>query len=102
MLLRIKVLLFIYQNWYPDRKYVDQSKDLSFRFVGKYHDILQAFSYSHTIKKMASESNTEDGMECMHGMKAISMFLIIMGHRIMFAVSSPVENPIFVESVSIC
>ncbi|XP_045481000.1 uncharacterized protein LOC123685389 [Harmonia axyridis] len=70
-----------------------------YRLAGKSHDILQAFSYSHTIKKMASESNSDDGMECMHGMKTISMFLIIMGHRIMFAVSSPVENPVFVESI---
>ncbi|XP_044748861.1 nose resistant to fluoxetine protein 6-like [Coccinella septempunctata] len=71
----------------------------SYRLSGKAHDVLQAFSYSHTIKKMASESSSEDGMECMHGMKTISMFLIIMGHRIMFSVSSPVGNPIFVESI---
>ncbi|KAL3267193.1 hypothetical protein HHI36_011329 [Cryptolaemus montrouzieri] len=69
------------------------------KFGGVKHDVLKAFSFSHTIKKMATVSKNEDGMDCMHGIKAISMFLIIMGHRIMFSISSPVANPIFVENI---
>ncbi|KAK9869956.1 hypothetical protein WA026_006054 [Henosepilachna vigintioctopunctata] len=72
-----------------------------YKLSGKAHDVLKAFSYSHIIKKLASESNNEEGLDCVHGIKTISMFLIIMGHRIMFCIGSPIGNSVYVESVSI-
>ncbi|KAL3267195.1 hypothetical protein HHI36_011331 [Cryptolaemus montrouzieri] len=68
-----------------------------FKFSENVHRVVKEFSFSHTIKKLASESKNEDGLESLNGMKVVSMFLIIMGHRMMFYISSPLANPVYVE-----
>ncbi|RZB39911.1 nose resistant to fluoxetine protein 6-like [Asbolus verrucosus] len=58
-----------------------------------------SFSVWNNLKKLSSETENHDGLHCIHGIKVISMFLIIMGHRIMFIIGSPIVNPNFVEEM---
>ncbi|KAK9869953.1 hypothetical protein WA026_006051 [Henosepilachna vigintioctopunctata] len=67
------------------------------KLPGKLHDILKAFSFSHTIKKLTKISQRDDGLECLNGMKVISTLFVIMGHRLMFSTSSSIGNPIYME-----
>jgi hypothetical protein len=62
--------------------------------------VVLSFSLWQNLKKLSGESDNDDGLQCIHGLKVISMFLVIMGHRIMFGVGSPMLNPSFVEDVS--
>jgi hypothetical protein len=68
--------------------------------LGKKHTVVLSFSLWQNLKKLSGESDNDDGLQCIHGLKVISMFLVIMGHRIMFGVGSPMLNPSFVEDVS--
>lgn len=71
-----------------------------FVFLGKKHNVLMSFSIWSNLKKLSSDGENDDGLQCIHGLKVFSMFLIIMGHRIMFGIGSPLLNPSYIESVS--
>ncbi|XP_064215056.1 nose resistant to fluoxetine protein 6 [Tribolium castaneum] len=70
-----------------------------YRLEGKKHKVLMSFSLWSNLKKLSHETENDDGLQCIHGLKVISMFLIIMGHRIMFGIGSPLMNPSFVENM---
>lgn len=69
-------------------------------FSGCKHAVLQAFSASANVLKLLKFSLSEDRLDCIHGMKFVSICLIIMGHRLMFVLGSPIVNTEFVEGVS--
>lgn len=60
----------------------------------------KSLSLAHNLKKLAVSHSNSDGLDCINGLKVFSMFLIIMGHRIMFCLGSPMVNSDYVESVS--
>ncbi|XP_044749166.1 nose resistant to fluoxetine protein 6-like [Coccinella septempunctata] len=68
------------------------------KFSGTTHEVLKCFSFSNTCEKLTTFKTNEHGFDCMNGMKVLTMFLVIMGHRIMFYISSPLSNPSFVEA----
>ncbi|KAK9869952.1 hypothetical protein WA026_006050 [Henosepilachna vigintioctopunctata] len=68
-----------------------------FEFSDGVHDILRAFSFSHTITKLTKVSRKENGLESMDGMKVLSTLFVIMGHRIIYTTPAPISNPIFIE-----
>ncbi|KAJ3657266.1 hypothetical protein Zmor_009082, partial [Zophobas morio] len=70
-----------------------------YKLEGNKHKVLISFSVWNNLKKLISEGEDDDGLQCIHGLKVFSMFLIIMGHRIMFGVGSPLLNPNFVENM---
>ncbi|XP_018568697.2 nose resistant to fluoxetine protein 6-like [Anoplophora glabripennis] len=65
----------------------------------KFHKIIMCFSFPHNMKKLASKSTNEDGLDCISGLKTLSMCFIIMGHRCMFTFGSPMTNPKFIEEM---
>lgn len=65
------------------------------------HEISLSFSLMNNLEKILSSKAFDSGLDCINGLKVFSMFLIIMGHRIMFSVGSPLSNSDYVESVSI-
>ncbi|KAJ8984562.1 hypothetical protein NQ317_006024 [Molorchus minor] len=77
------------------------------RFLGKnfFFENAPVCQYLPVLFKMdhpiycASESKNEDGLDCIAGLKVLSMFCIIMGHRCMFTLGYPVVNPKFVEEI---
>ncbi|XP_028129554.1 nose resistant to fluoxetine protein 6-like [Diabrotica virgifera virgifera] len=69
------------------------------RVPGKWHDLFMCFSFPHNLKKLATKTANEDGLECLAGVRVLSMFLIIFGHRCMFTFGSPLTNPIFLEQM---
>ncbi|KAJ8951665.1 hypothetical protein NQ318_012206 [Aromia moschata] len=71
----------------------------NYKMHRKLHKILICFSFRKNLKKLASESRNEDGLQCIAGLKVLSMFCIIMGHRCMFTLGYPVINPKFVEEI---
>ncbi|KAF4533053.1 hypothetical protein B566_EDAN002616, partial [Ephemera danica] len=46
---------------------------------------------------MLSHNKNPDGLDCIHGLKLVSVFLIIMGHRLMFNLGAPLINTEFIE-----
>lgn len=66
----------------------------------KKHLVLQSFSLSKNVRKLLTFPKTSDNLECIHGMKFISMCFIIVGHRFMFSLGSPIMNTNFIEYVS--
>jgi len=66
----------------------------------KKHLILQSFSLSKNVRKLLTFPKTSDNLECIHGLKFISMCFIIVGHRFMFSLGSPIMNTNFIEYVS--
>ncbi|KAF0772178.1 nose resistant to fluoxetine protein 6-like [Aphis craccivora] len=63
----------------------------------KKHLILQSFSLSKNVRKLLTFPKTSDNLECIHGLKFISMCFIIVGHRFMFTLGSPIMNSNFIE-----
>lgn len=63
-------------------------------------DVLIAFSLISNLKKLCGPVN-EDGLnlDCISGIKFISMLLIVAGHALVFVVSGPVLNNTFWEQV---
>ncbi|XP_046395726.1 nose resistant to fluoxetine protein 6-like [Ischnura elegans] len=61
------------------------------------HQLIMCFSAKANIDKLLSYKESNDGLECIHGLKMMSLCLIIMGHRLMFNLGSPLTNPEFVE-----
>jgi hypothetical protein len=59
-----------------------------------------SFSAVANIRKLLAHKKSPDGLDCIHGLKLISVFLIIMGHRLMFNLGSPLINTEFIEGVS--
>ncbi|KAK9869951.1 hypothetical protein WA026_006049 [Henosepilachna vigintioctopunctata] len=68
------------------------------KFSGKIHQIFKAFSYSNTMKKITAISYKDDGTYCMHGFKVLATLFVISGHRIMFTLGAPQQNPEFFEN----
>lgn len=66
----------------------------------KKHLVLQSFSLSKNIEKLLTFPKTSDNLECIHGLKFVSMCFIIVGHRFMFTLGSPMLNTHFIEYVS--
>ncbi|XP_071452933.1 nose resistant to fluoxetine protein 6-like [Hetaerina americana] len=62
------------------------------------HKLIHCFSASANIEKLLTYKESSDGLECIHGLKMMSLCLIIMGHRLMFNLGSPLTNPEFIES----
>lgn len=60
----------------------------------------KSFSLVYNLKKLATQHSNSHNLDCINGLKVFSMFLIIMGHRLMFSLGSPMVNPDYVESVS--
>ncbi|KAK9869954.1 hypothetical protein WA026_006052 [Henosepilachna vigintioctopunctata] len=73
----------------------DEFKHL--QLSGKKHNILRAFSHLHTMEKITSVCKSDGDLQCIHGLKTLSMFIVIMGHRVMFSVGSPLSNPNYIE-----
>ncbi|CAG9857869.1 unnamed protein product [Phyllotreta striolata] len=66
---------------------------------GKLHAFFLCFSVPKNLKKLATGTNNEDGLDCLAGVKVLSMFLIIMGHRCMFIFGAPISNPLLLEKM---
>lgn len=75
--------------------------NFGFYFTGTLNKTVLSLSVVHNLNKIVNHSPNKDGLDCINGMKVLSMFLIIMGHRIMFMVGSPLANSDYVESVSL-
>ncbi|KAJ8912893.1 hypothetical protein NQ315_011216 [Exocentrus adspersus] len=71
----------------------------SYRVSGKLHRIILCFSFPYNLKKLATKSRNQDGLDCISGLKTLSMFFIIMGHRCMFMFGAPMTNPKFLEEM---
>jgi hypothetical protein len=69
-------------------------------FIDVGHNVVMSFSAVANIKKLLAHKKSPDGLDCIHGLKLISVFLIIMGHRLMFNLGSPLINTEFIEGVS--
>ncbi|CAB3382226.1 Hypothetical predicted protein [Cloeon dipterum] len=61
------------------------------------HNVVISFSAVANIRKLLAHKKSPDGLDCIHGLKLISVFLIIMGHRLMFNLGSPLVNTEFIE-----
>jgi hypothetical protein len=59
-----------------------------------------SFSAVANVKKLLAHKKNPDGLDCIHGLKLVSVFLIIMGHRLMFNLGAPLINTEFIEGVS--
>ncbi|XP_039295304.1 nose resistant to fluoxetine protein 6 isoform X2 [Nilaparvata lugens] len=68
-----------------------------YRPSGYSEKLIEAFSASSNVHKLLTYSDNADGLDCLHGLKFISICLIIMGHRVMFALSTPIVNTDFIE-----
>ncbi|XP_057655774.1 nose resistant to fluoxetine protein 6-like [Diorhabda carinulata] len=69
------------------------------RFRGNWHTIFLCFSFPYNLKKLATKTENDDGLDCLAGIKVISLFLIIFGHRCMFTFGGPLYNAPFIEEV---
>ncbi|XP_059480960.1 nose resistant to fluoxetine protein 6-like isoform X2 [Neocloeon triangulifer] len=61
------------------------------------HNVVMSFSAVANIGKLLAHKKSPDGLDCIHGLKLMSVFLIIMGHRLMFNLGSPLINTEFIE-----
>nr|XP_023017426.1 nose resistant to fluoxetine protein 6-like isoform X2 [Leptinotarsa decemlineata] len=59
--------------------------------------ILICFSIIQTTGKLLQTKSNESNLECICGIKCISMILIIIGHSLVFIFGGPVENKDFFE-----
>ncbi|KAG8224977.1 hypothetical protein J437_LFUL003355 [Ladona fulva] len=62
-----------------------------------WHRLALCFSARANIEKLLTYKESSDGLECIHGLKLMSLCLIIMGHRLMFNLGAPLTNAEFVE-----
>lgn len=90
-----KKCLYVVCTKYTELLFVNHITEKS-----KKHLILQSFSLSKNVRKLLTFPKTSDNLECIHGLKFISMCFIIVGHRFMFSLGSPIMNTNFIEYVS--
>jgi hypothetical protein len=64
-------------------------------------EVLLCFSIHRNLKRLVKDEGDDDCLKCMHGIKLYSMANVILGHRLMFSLGSPIQNPEFVEGVSV-
>ncbi|KAL1505742.1 hypothetical protein ABEB36_005235 [Hypothenemus hampei] len=62
-------------------------------------DVIQSFSLIQTIKKILYTKPTEINLECICGIKVLSMIFILGGHSLLFIFGSPVENTDFANEM---
>lgn len=68
---------------------------------GTFHRVIIAFSLARNISKiMQVKRKNEINLDCVSGVKALFMGLIIPGHTLLFAISGPIMNSEFYEQVS--
>lgn len=68
-----------------------------FKFVD---DILKCFSIYSNGKKLFNSKVGEDSLLCLNGLRVLSMFLIILGHRLIMTNGLPAVNKILIDRVS--
>lgn len=61
----------------------------------------KSLSLAYNLKKLITQRSRSDGLDCVNGLKVFSMFFIIMGHRIMFYLGTPMVNSDYVETVGV-
>ncbi|KAJ8978537.1 hypothetical protein NQ317_009480, partial [Molorchus minor] len=66
-----------------------------------FQEVVICFSYINTIGKFLHIKPNELNLECICGIKFISMTLIIVGHSLMFIIGGPVANKNFFDEMSI-
>lgn len=59
---------------------------------------MESFSLQRNLTKLTTPDPVNE-MDVFHGMKTLSMILIIMGHRCMSSYGGPFFNPMFLEWV---
>jgi len=52
------------------------------------------------LKRLVSTEADEHHLKSMHGIKLYSMACVMLGHRLMFSLGSPIHNPEFIEGAS--
>ncbi|XP_065353567.1 nose resistant to fluoxetine protein 6-like [Cloeon dipterum] len=60
-------------------------------------EVLLCFSMYRNLKRLISTTADEHHLKCMHGIKLYSMACVVLGHRLMFSLGSPIHNPEFIE-----
>ena len=60
---------------------------------------MESFSLPRNLSKLIKADPTNE-MDVFHGMKALSMMLILLGHRCVASYGGPFRNPDFLEKVS--
>lgn len=60
---------------------------------------MESFSLKRNLTKL-SKPDPSNEMDVFHGMKALSMILILLGHRCLASYGGPLLNPEFFEKVS--
>lgn len=58
------------------------------------------FSMYRNLKRLVSTDADEHHLKSMHGIKLYSMACVMLGHRLMFSLGSPIHNPEFIEGAS--
>ncbi|XP_059480957.1 nose resistant to fluoxetine protein 6-like [Neocloeon triangulifer] len=59
--------------------------------------VVLCFSVYRNLKRLVSTEADEHHLKCMHGIKLYSMACVMLGHRLMFSLGSPIHNPEFIE-----
>lgn len=65
--------------------------------VKLWHEVIISFSVIRNIYKFQHTKPTDLNLECIAGIKVLSMAIIIGGHALIFMIGGPVENAIFME-----
>ncbi|KAL3266698.1 hypothetical protein HHI36_010860 [Cryptolaemus montrouzieri] len=61
------------------------------------NSILKCFSLYTNGKKLLTPSSNEDSLNCLNGIRVLSMMLIVLGHKFIMTSGMPALNKIFVE-----
>jgi hypothetical protein len=68
--------------------------------TGVAHFVLTSFSLKTNIKNLLSASTSADTMTCLHGLRFLSIFWILLGHTYYMKSMSPSLNRVAVRHVS--
>lgn len=93
----IFILLATSIHFWHLRRYKTYKFDPTQKSIGM--DIITCFSVFHTTKKFLQTKSGELNLECICGIKFLSMAMIIGGHSLIFMFGSPAENIRFVQKV---
>lgn len=62
--------------------------------------IIICFSLCENLKNIFKCDKNEMGLDCLHGVKTLSMIFILCGHCLLFFSAGPVTNLSFLNEVS--
>lgn len=91
----------IFHCWSLRRRqnYVAYSVDSVRENTSTLKEVVLSFSLIKTVKKLLHNTPSDLNLECIYGIKFISMVFIIAGHTLIFVVGGPMDNVNFIKEV---